>query len=493
MRVLFLHNNFPAQYRHVAPALAASGHEVAFVTQRQGGALPGVRTRVYKPSRQAAKETHHYLRGTESAVLNGQAVWRVCRDLAREGFVPDIVCSHSGWGNALYVQDVFPQVRSLVYYEWYYRGRGSDADFLQDPPLGADDLCRLRTRNASILLDLAACDWGISPTRFQMSRFPGLFRQKMTVLHDGIDVNFFAPTEDARAKLAALAIPGLELKPETEIVTYATRGMEPYRGFPQFMRAAAQVLKERPQAQAIVVGEDRVAYGRQLPPGESWRQRMMDELKIDPARIHFTGLLPYPDYLTVLQSSDCHIYMTVPFVLSWSLLEAMATGCLIVGSDTAPIRELIDDGAEGLLADFFDTDALAGRIHAALDLPDRGQVLRQAARRRIVDGYALQDLLPRHLRLIREVAGGPLPPLRAEPALRRAPDAGPAEPAAGGGPEAGGPEAGGQETGAQETGAQEGDAQKADAQKADAKGDSGAKAGGKSGSRRRKSGRKAVA
>ncbi|MEQ8345451.1 MAG: glycosyltransferase [Sneathiellaceae bacterium] len=413
MRVLFLHNNFPAQYRHVAPALAADGaNEVVFVTQRDRGSLPGVRNRIYRPTRDAARETHHYLRGTETAVLNGQAVWRVCRELAREGFVPDLVCAHSGWGNALYIKDVFPRVRSLMYYEWYYHGLNSDADFLNDPPLSADDLCRLRTRNASILMDLAACDWGISPTRFQLSRFPTLFRQKLSALHDGIDVTFFAPAADAREKLGRLAIPGLPLTPETEIVTYATRGMEPYRGFPQFMRAAARVLRERPQAHAVVVGEDRVAYGRQLPPGESWRQRMMDELKIDPARIHFTGLLPYPDYLTVLQSSDAHIYLTVPFVLSWSLLEAMATGCLVIGSQTAPVQELITDGVEGLLADFFDEDALAGRIHAALDLPERGAALRQAARRRIVEGYALQDLLPRHLGLIRDVAAGALPPGR---------------------------------------------------------------------------------
>lgn len=421
MRVLFLHNNFPAQYRHVAAALAATpGTEVAFLTQRRSGELPGVRKLVYRPSREASKQVHHYLRGTETAVLNGQAVWRACRDLAKGGFVPDIVCSHSGWGNGLYAKEAFPRARSLVYYEWYYHGLGSDADFLNDPPLGADDLCRLRTRNAAILLDLAQCDWGLSPTRFQLSRFPEIFHPKMSVLHDGIDTDFFAPAADPRGKLAALALPGLPaeslLRPETEIVTYATRGMEPYRGFPQFMRAVAKVLRERPQAQAIVVGEDRVAYGRQLPPGESWRKRMMAELQIDPGRIHFTGLLPYPHYLTVLQASDAHVYLTVPFVLSWSLLEAMAAGCLVVGSDTAPVRELIADGRDGLLADFFDTDALAGRIVAALELPERGTALRLAARQRILRDYALRDLLPRQLQLIRDIAAGSLPPTLARPA-----------------------------------------------------------------------------
>jgi len=411
MRVLFLHNNFPGQYRHVAAALAADpANEVVFVTQRKEGAMPGVRKRLYRPSREASAQAHHYLRGTEAAVLNGQAVWRACRDLARDGFVPDIVCSHSGWGNGLYVKDAFPQARSLTYFEWYYHGRGSDADFLKDPPLEADDHCRLRTRNASILLDLAQCDWGLSPTRFQLSRFPPVFRSKMTALHDGVDVTFFAPAADARAKLAALRIPGLPVGQGVELLTYATRGMEPYRGFPQFMRAAARLLAERPRLHVIVVGEDRVAYGRPLPPGESWRQRMMAELAIDPSRIHFTGLLPYPDYLTVLQASDVHVYLTVPFVLSWSLLEAMSAGCLLVASDTAPVRELIVDGREGLLADFFDTSALAGRIAGALERSDRGAPLRQAARARIVRNYALRDLLPRQLALIRQVAAGALPP-----------------------------------------------------------------------------------
>lgn len=411
MRVLFLHNNFPAQYRHVAAALAADpANQVVFLTQRQEGAMPGIRKRHYRPGREASSQAHHYLRGTEAAVLNGQAVWRACRDLSREGFVPDIVCSHSGWGNGLYIKDIFPNARHLSYFEWYYHGRGSDADFLKDPPLGADDLCRLRTRNASILMDLAHCDWGLSPTRFQVSRFPPVFRAKMSVLHDGIDVDFFVPAADARAKLAALRIPGLPTGPETELLTYATRGMEPYRGFPQFMRAAARLLAERPRLHAVVVGEDRVAYGRPLPPGQSWRRRMMEELRIDPARIHFTGLLPYPDYLTVLQASDVHVYLTVPFVLSWSLLEAMSAGCLIVASNTPPVRELIVDDREGLLTEFFDIEAMAARIAGALERTDRGEPLRRAARSRIQRNYALRDLLPRHLDLIRQVAAGSLPP-----------------------------------------------------------------------------------
>lgn len=181
------------------------------------------------------------------------------------------------------------------------------------------------------------------------------------------------------------------------------------------MRAAARLLAERPRLHAVVVGEDRVAYGRPLPPGQSWRRRMMDELRIDPARIHFTGLLPYPHYLTVLQASDAHVYLTVPFVLSWSLLEAMSAGCLIVASNTAPVRELIVDEREGLLTDFFDIEAMAARIAEALERPDRGAPLRRAARSRILRNYALRNLLPRHLELIRQVAAGSLPPGDAGP------------------------------------------------------------------------------
>ncbi|SLN21206.1 glycosyltransferase family 4 protein [Oceanibacterium hippocampi] len=408
MKVLFLHNNFPAQYRHVAAALAQDpANSVVFATHNRQGNLPGVGKLLFKPSREPAKETHHYLRGTESAVLNGQAVFRACIELRKRGFIPDVICGHSGWGPTLYVKDIFPEARLLCYFEWYYHARGSDADFLIDSVITHDDACRIRTRNAPILLDLAQCDWGLTPTMWQQSQFPDIFRPRMSVLHDGVDTDFFRPARDATLKLDGLDLSGVD-----EIITYATRGMEPYRGFPEFMRAAAQLLEMRPGAHVVVVGDDRVAYGKRLPDGESWKKRMLSELELelDPKRIHFTGLLPYSDYLKVLQASTVHVYLTVPFVLSWSLMEAMATGCMIVASDTPPVREVLRDGHNGLLVDFFDVEALAEGIDLALEKKAEFERLRRNARRTIVEQYALSRLLPRHLSLIGEIAAGRIPP-----------------------------------------------------------------------------------
>jgi glycosyltransferase involved in cell wall biosynthesis len=397
MRVLFLHNNFPAQYRHVAAALAADpANEVVFATQRSDGELPRVRKLLYKPARLPRKETHHYLQSFEGAVLNGQAMFRLCEKLRADGFVPDVICGHSGWGPTLYVREIFPRARLVVYFEWYYRPHGSDADFLKHGAIDADTACKIRTRNGPILLDLAECDVGVCPTHFQRDQFPEVFHRKLTVLHDGIDTEFFRPESGAK-----LTLPDLDLTGASEIVTYVARGMEPYRGFPEFMRAAALLTRQRPNLHIVVVGADRVAYGAQLPEGQSYKQNLLSELAdCDLSRLHFAGLLPYGAYRQVLRASSAHVYLTVPFVLSWSLLEAMSTGCLVVASDTAPVREVITDGRNGLLVDFFSPEAIAARVAEALDRPSWSAQMGEAARATILDRYDLRRLLPKQLALL---------------------------------------------------------------------------------------------
>jgi glycosyltransferase involved in cell wall biosynthesis len=390
LRFLFLHNTFPGQYRHLAAALARD-HQVVFASAEGEGALPGVTRRIYGAARPIRESTHAYLRWMEGAVLNGQAVYRLCHQLKSEGFVPDVVCAHSGWGPALYVKEIFPSCRLVGYFEWYYRGRDSDADFLADQPLSADDGCRLRTRNAALLLDLAECDAAQTPTRFQRDQFPPPLRPALTVLHDGIDTEFLRPRPGTR-----LVLPGLDLSGEAEIVTYATRGMEPYRGFPQFLRAAAHLHRTRRRCHIVIAGADRVFYGQRLGRGESWRQRMLAELpELDPSRLHFTGTLPTDQYRRLLQASAAHVYLTVPFVLSWSLLDAMASGCPLVGSDTGPVRDVVEDGVNGLLADFFSPQSIAERVATLLDDRAAAAALGQAARVTIEESYALATLLPR--------------------------------------------------------------------------------------------------
>lgn len=399
MRILFLHPNFPAQFRHLAATLAQdSNNQVVYGTSRKQGNLPGVTKVLFTPSRQVAPETHHYVRSLETAVLNGQAVYRVAQKLKDEGFVPDVVYGHSGWGPTLFIKDLFPQSRLLCYFEWFYRAQGSDCDFDPAMEFTIDDQLRVRVRNAPILLDLYSCDRGLTPTQWQQQQFPSEFQSKLRVLHDGIDTSFFKPNPGAKLILPAI---GLDLSQVDELVTYVARGMEPYRGFPQFMRSVAVIQKRRPNCHAVVVGEEGVFYGRNLPDGKTYKQMMLEELpQLDLSRLHFTGRLSYDEYLQVLQASSVHIYLTYPFVLSWSMLEALSTGCLILGSSTSPVQEVIRDGENGLLVDFFSPEAIADRVDQVLEADDRMATIRANARETILQQYDLARLLPEHLQWI---------------------------------------------------------------------------------------------
>lgn len=390
MRVLFLHNAFPGQFGPMAMALAADpANQVVFATAQESGSLPGVRKLVYGGARPVTAAIHPYLRWMEGAVLTGQAVYRLCHQLRQEGFVPDVVCAHSGWGPALYVKEVLPECRLVGYFEWFYHGAGADTAFVGHQ-LSPDDRCRVATRNAALLMDLAQCDVALTPTRFQRDQFPTRLRPLFTVLHDGVDTEFFRP--DATARFGGI---------EGEIVTYATRGMEPYRGFPQFMRAAALLQRRRPRLHVVVAGDDSVHYGKRLPEGDSWKRRMLAELpELDLDRLHFVGTLPTDAYRTMLQASSAHVYLTVPFVLSWSLMDALACGCAIAGSDTAPVREVIEDGGNGLLADLNSAAAIAEKVETLLDNRALAARLGAAARETALATYDRARLLPRQLALL---------------------------------------------------------------------------------------------
>ena len=395
MKILFLHPNFPAQFRHLAATLGRNPqNQVVYGTNRREGQIAGVIKVIYEKSRTARPETHHYVRTLENAVLEGQAVYRLAQKLKDENFYPDIVYGHSGWGPTLFMKDTFPKSKLLCYFEWFYNAHGSDADFDPSDPINADDEARIRIKNAPILLDLYSCDRGLSPTNWQRQQFPREFQPKIKVHHDGIDINYFKPVENAKLVLPRI---NLDLSEVSEIVTYVARGMEPYRGFPQLIETIAILQKKRPQCHFVIVGKNRVAYGKSLPDDRTYKDVMLEKFPLDSDRVHFTDLIPYNEYLQVLQASSVHVYLTRPFVLSWSMLEALATGCLIVGSATPPVQEVIEDGVNGLLVDFFNPEQIADRVIEALDNPDKMAAIRSLARETIVEGYDLNKLLPQHL------------------------------------------------------------------------------------------------
>ncbi len=400
MRILFLHPNFPAQFRHVAATLGKDPkNQVVFGTNRKEGQIPGVTKVLYAKSRTARGETHHYVRPLENAVLEGQAVYRLAQELKDKNFIPDIVYGHSGWGPTLFAKDIFPRAKLLCYFEWFYHAHGSDADFDPNDPINADDEARIRIKNAPILIDLSSCDRGLSPTNWQRQQFPPEFHSKITVRHDGIDTNYFKPEPGAKLVLPRI---NLDLSEVSEIVTYVARGMEPYRGFPQLIKTIAILQKKRPQCHCVIVGKNRVAYGKSLPDGKTYKEVMLEKFPLDMSRVHFTDLLPYEEYSQVLKASSVHLYLTRPFVLSWSMLEALSTGCLVVGSATSPVQEVIEDGINGLLVDFFNPSKIASKIIEALNNPDKMAKIRTRARETILEKYDLAKLLPQHLEWIKQ-------------------------------------------------------------------------------------------
>lgn len=400
MKFLFSHRNFPAQFRHILIELSKDpSNEIVFITGTKNDVqIPRVRKIEYKLKREVPDNCHRYLRGFEESVIHGQAAAEMAIGLKKRGFKPDIIYAHP-WGNSLYFKDIFPDTPLINFCEWYYDTNSSEMVFCGDQ-ISDDKRAKTRTMNAQLLLDMVSCDKGICPTNWQKSQFPKEFHNKIEVLHDGIDTGYFLPNPDA-----VLKIPNsnLQLTYNDEVVTYATRGMEPYRGFPQFMEMAEKLLKKRPNVHIVIAGEDRICYGAKLAKG-SYKQIMLDKLDLDMSRVHFTGSLPYGEYKKLLQISSAHVYLTYPFVLSWSMLEAMSCGCCIVGSNTPPVEEVIKDGENGVLTDFFNIDELLNRVEYVLDNQEKAKYLRENARTTIIERYDLKKLLPRHIEIIKSTA-----------------------------------------------------------------------------------------
>ena len=407
MKILFLHQNMPGQYKHLCRAFADDpANQVVFLTKPKNFELPGVHKAEYEIPREPSPSTHRYLTGTERGILAGQEVWRMCHKLkTTEGFVPDVICTHPGWGDALFLKDVYPDTPILSFLEFYYRANGADVGFDPSDPKSADDSARVRVKNIINLLSLESMDWGISPTLWQQSLHPEEYKPRISVLHDGIDTDFCAP--DAHAELV---INGVTFRPGEEVVTYIARNFEPYRGFPTFMRAAEIILKARPNCRILAVGADEVSYGRQLKKGETWRHHMMKEVSVDEQRLIFPGVLSYHHLIKLFQISSAHIYLTYPFVLSWSSMEAMAAGCAMVGSRTYPVQEVMQHEQNALLADFFSPQEVAEQVIRVLEAKDGMREMRAAARQTIIDHYDLKELLPLHMQLIRDVAERKNPP-----------------------------------------------------------------------------------
>ena len=385
LNVLFSHTNYPSQFRRLVPLLASQGHDIYFIAKSKEWHAPqadSFELIKYKSHRTSASAwLHPYLRRFEDAVLEGQAAYRSALKLKQRGWKPDVIVHHAGFGNGFYLSDAFPEARKIGLFEWYYNEKGSDVDFFDlqknyqsDPDRGP----RVRTLNASLLLDFASCDAAVVPTVWQRQQFPAHLRDHLHVIHEGVDVDHLSQLRERRPPRPSC----LPCGKEVEVVTYVSRGFEEYRGFPQAMQAIAQLQRQRPNLHALLVGSDVVAYGRARPDGQGWQGWAQQESGLDPARTHWLGSLQMSDYHAVLAWSDVHLYLTIPFVLSWSLLEAMAAGCAVVASATQPVQEVMANEQQGLLVDFFDVPQISSSLGRLLDDRQLNSSLGQRAQER---------------------------------------------------------------------------------------------------------------
>jgi len=400
MNVLFVHNNFPGQFGRMASALVRDpSNRVVAIGAESAREHPGVQVRRYRTPEKSSSDAHPFARRFESECRRAERVLFVASALKSQGFDPDTIVVHCGWGENIALKSLFPKARLVVYFEYFYRGEGQDVHF--EPTygtFGADGLARVHCNNVSTLLALAECDAGISPTQWQRSTYPVEFQPKIHAIHEGINTEVARPDPRARFRLAG----GRVLTREDEVVTYTTRGFEPLRGFGTLAHALPKILRERPRAEIVIVGNDRSPYGPPAPDGIGWKTYYLNEVlsQLDMSRIHFHDFLPYERFVSLLQISSAHIYLTYPFVLSWSLTEAMSIGAPIVGSDTQPVREAIEDGVSGVLAPFREPEAVAEAVIGLLADRSRAARLGSAARSVILARFDERACVPRALEVL---------------------------------------------------------------------------------------------
>jgi len=405
--VLFVHNNFPAQFRDLAQTLKARGVPIAAIGAVRAPGLQDVTIGRYSLPRGSTPGIFNLAVRAEADLIRGRSAFDMARALKERGVDPAVIVGHPGWGETVLLDEVFPDARRILFSEFFYRGRGLDIDFdTEFFPLTDDAVLLGKTKNAVMTLALSDADAIVCPTRFQASVLPAVFQPRVRIIHEGIDVEAVAPGPPQ-----PFALPdGRVIAPGAPVITHVNNHMEPLRGLHIFARALPRLMAEIPDAQVLVMGQDAERpYGGKSSDGRTWRAVCFEGLAIDPARIHFLGKTPHEQMLAALRLSTAHIYYTYPFVLSWSLVEAMASGCYVIGSDTAPLHDAIDDGVNGRLLPFFDVEALSTAMIEACRNPQASAPLRAAARATAVAKFARSDGRAAWLKLLEEM-GLEIPP-----------------------------------------------------------------------------------
>jgi glycosyltransferase involved in cell wall biosynthesis len=397
MHIVFIHQNFPAQFGHIAAYLAKHhGFRCTFVSQQPPGHSDGIERVQYHLQGGATEKTHFCSRSFENAIWHSHAIYEALR--ARPDIKPDLIVGHSGFLCTVFLRELY-DCPIVNYFEYYYHTHGSDMDFRPEFPYPDINKLRALARNAPLLLDLDSCDLGYSPTRWQRDRLPEVYHPKVQVIFDGIDTQLWRPRPGFPRRVGKWDVPeGMK------VVTYVSRGMESIRGFDLFVKMAKLLGERRKDVVFVVVGQDRICYGgdQDFIGNRTFKEWVLAQDQYDLSRFIFTGLMPTPLLAELFAVSDLHVYLTVPFVLSWSLMDALACGTTVLASDTSPVREMIGHGKNGLLVDFFDVERMAQMASEVLDAPGDFKHLGQNGVEMIHSRYSLDVCLPQMLELYQE-------------------------------------------------------------------------------------------
>lgn len=397
MRIVFVHQNFPGQFGRLASALAQEGHEVLALAITRDREVPGVRIVHYDP--EPGPDPGAFdgrFSDTVARLRRAYGIARRAKALSAEGFEPDVVVANTGWGENLFLKDVWPRARHIAYFEYYYASEGQDIGFDPEFPLRSEEVIwRLRIKNMQQLAAFDVADAAVAPTRWQRDTFPAYLRSRITVIHDGIDTQAVRPDPAAAVRFGEN---GPRFDRASPVVTYVTRNIEPMRGAHIMFRSLPGLLALDPALRVIVLGGAGVSYGAGPNGGKTWAEIFKAEVNdaVDWSRVFFMGNLPHHHFVRVLQVSSAHLYLSYPFVLSWSLIEAMSAGCRLAVSDTPPIAEVIRHNDNGLVFPFFEPDALVERVKRILTRPEEAAARAARARKDAVERYDFRTVcLPR--------------------------------------------------------------------------------------------------
>ena len=414
MNFLFIHQNFPGQFCHLASELAEQGHQVVALGINEADKNKPLSDKVkhirYKLHKSTTKDVHPLASEVETKVIRGEACAAACNQLKGKGFVPDLIYGHPGWGEMLFIKTVYPDVPMVCFQEYFYNEEGYDAGFDMEFAETRDWVKKssLIMKNAYLHLTLEQADWNVSPTHFQQGTYPDRWKHKFSVIHDGVNVNIAKPSKE---KISMKLPDGTVITKKDKVITFINRRLEPYRGFHSFVRSIPHIQRQNPDAHIVMIGGLKgTSYGPKCPEGE-WKDMFMKEIKgqYDPALVHFTGSIAHDKFIKLMQMTSCHVYLTYPFVLSWSLLEAMACEAPIVGSNTAPVMELIKNGGNGMITDFFSPTDIAASVTELLTNKPLAQAYGKNARQTILRDYTLDDCLSKQINLIKMITGKNIP------------------------------------------------------------------------------------